>query len=110
MERLHAEVIEKILRHCGLWRDSSPRPSPGKEGLVYVAEDDEGEPAYCDGPEELAFVADPDWDCQPPSDDVPWEVTSDGVRRLFRRQLLIDAGDSAPRARFQRGLNGRSFG
>ena len=27
-------VIEKILRHCALWRDSSPRPPPGEAGLV----------------------------------------------------------------------------
>jgi Putative transposase len=105
MERLHAEVIEKTLRHCGLWRDSSPRPPPGEEGLVYVAEDDEGEQAYCDGPEELAFVTDPDWDCQPPSDDVPWEVTSDacgdssGGSKKRSEQLLKSPGAFfAPRA------------
>ena len=29
------EVIEKILRHCGLWRASAPRPPPDVEGLVH---------------------------------------------------------------------------
>ena len=72
------DVIEKILRHCGLWRDSSPRPPPGEAGLVYVADNDKDvEAACCDGPKELAFVADPDRDFQPPSDDVPWEATCD---------------------------------
>ena len=76
IEPPQGEVIEKIMRHCGLWRDSSPRPPPAEEGLVYVADDDAGpEAACCDGPEDLAFVADPDWDCRPPSRDVPWEMT-----------------------------------
>ena len=29
------EVIEKILRHSGLWRASALRPSPDVEGLVH---------------------------------------------------------------------------
>jgi len=29
------EVIEKILRHCGLWRRAAPRPPPDVEGLVH---------------------------------------------------------------------------
>jgi len=29
------EVIEKILRHCGLWRASAPRPPPDVDGLVH---------------------------------------------------------------------------
>ena len=77
-------VIEKILRHCALWRDSSPRPPPGEAGLVYVADNDGGaEAACCDTPEELALIADPDWDGQPPSDDVPWEVTGDASGDSF---------------------------
>jgi hypothetical protein len=28
------EVIEKILRHCGLWRGSAPRPPPDVQGLL----------------------------------------------------------------------------
>ncbi len=29
------DVIEKILRHCGLWQGSAPRPPPDMEGLVH---------------------------------------------------------------------------
>jgi len=29
------EVIEKILRHCGLWRGSAPRPPPDVAGVVH---------------------------------------------------------------------------
>jgi len=29
------EVIERILRHCGLWRDSAPRPPPDVAGVVH---------------------------------------------------------------------------
>jgi hypothetical protein len=29
------EVIEKILRHCGLWRGSAPRPPPDVEDLAH---------------------------------------------------------------------------
>ena len=70
------EVIEKILRHCGLWRASSPRPPPEVD-LVYVL-DDEG-----DGWWDLAFAPDPDWEGEPPSADVPWEVTSDASGDSF---------------------------
>ena len=28
-------VIEKILRHCGLWQASAPRAPPDAEGLVH---------------------------------------------------------------------------
>jgi len=28
-------VVEKILRHCGLWHPSSPRPPPAEAGSVY---------------------------------------------------------------------------
>jgi hypothetical protein len=77
------DVIEKILRHCGLWRDSSPRPPPAEAGLVYVADDGGTEAACCDGPEELALVADPDWHCPPPADDVPWEVTGEAYGDPF---------------------------
>ena len=35
MEPLQAEVIEKILRHCGgLWRESAGRAPPDVDGLV----------------------------------------------------------------------------
>ena len=29
------EVIEKILRHCGLWHASAPRAPPDMDGLVH---------------------------------------------------------------------------
>ncbi|MBC8871338.1 MAG: hypothetical protein H8E44_18080 [Planctomycetes bacterium] len=29
------DVIEKTLRHCGLWRGSAPRPPPDVAGLVH---------------------------------------------------------------------------
>ena len=32
-------MIEKILRHCGLWRASAPRPPPDVEGLVHDLDD-----------------------------------------------------------------------
>ena len=28
VERTQPTVIEKILRHCGLWKDAPPRPPP----------------------------------------------------------------------------------
>ena len=33
-------VIEKILRHCGLWHPSAPRAPPPGDHLVYVPEND----------------------------------------------------------------------
>ena len=32
IERRQTEVIEKILRHCGLWEDASPRGPPVSSG------------------------------------------------------------------------------
>jgi len=29
IEPPQGEIIEKILRHCGLWNPSAPRPPPG---------------------------------------------------------------------------------
>ncbi len=72
-----ADVIEKILKHCGLWRESSPRPPPKEEGLVYVP-DDEG-----DGWSDLDFVPDPDWEHEPLSSDVPWEAACDAYGDSF---------------------------
>ena len=34
LEPPQAEVIEKILRHCGLWQSSTPRAPPEVDGLV----------------------------------------------------------------------------
>jgi len=47
-------VIEKILRHCGLWRESSPRGPPLADELVYVPD--------VDGPE---FCEEWDWAAGP---------------------------------------------
>jgi hypothetical protein len=69
IEPPQGKVIERILRHCGLWRDSSPRPPPEEEGLVYVP-DDEG-----DGAADLVLAPDLDWEQELPSSDVPWEAT-----------------------------------
>jgi hypothetical protein len=68
VEPPQADVIEKILRHCGLWRESSPRPPPEEAGLVYVP-DNQG-----DGWSELDFVLDSPWEQEMPSSDEPWEV------------------------------------
>ena len=35
IEPPQGDVIEKILRHCGLWFESTPRPPPHPQGLVY---------------------------------------------------------------------------
>jgi hypothetical protein len=83
LEPPQGEVIERILKHCGLWRDSSPRPPPEEEGLVYVPEDEGSDTADYDLSGELALVADPDWDSQPQSEDVPWEVTCDSYGDSF---------------------------
>jgi len=86
IEPPQGDVIEKILRGHrraamvgGLWDPASPpRPPPGGSVVVYVPDDDgDGDTALFDGPGELAFVPDPDWNRQPPTSDEPWEVTSD---------------------------------
>ena len=75
------DVIEKILRHCGLWQPSTPRPPPGENGLVYVPDDDGGgQTAFCDGPGEFVPVPDPS---QMPARDEPWEVTCDAYGDSF---------------------------
>ena len=55
-------VIERILRHCGLWRGSLPRPPPADEELVYVPDEDfpllptDTQAAESGEPGELTFV------------------------------------------------------
>jgi hypothetical protein len=85
IEPPQGEVIEKILRHCGLWDPASPpRPPPGGNVVVYVPDNDrDGETAFFDGPEELTFVPDPDWDRSTPSSDQVWEVTCDAYGDTF---------------------------
>jgi hypothetical protein len=35
IEPPQGKVIEKILRHCGLWQASAPRAPPDVDGLVH---------------------------------------------------------------------------
>ena len=81
IEPPQGHIIERILRHCGLWHSSRAPPADGDfvhdgdgqgdrdepRELVYVAED---------GTWAEAFAHDPadDWYRQPP-DDEPWELT-----------------------------------
>jgi len=50
IEPPQGDVIEKILRHCGLWQPSTPRPPPRGEGSVH---EPDGAP---DEPRELTYV------------------------------------------------------
>ncbi len=54
LERPQADVIEKILRHCGLWH--ATRAPPAGEDLVHGP--DGHSQAANDAPRELTFVAD----------------------------------------------------
>ena len=38
IESRQADVIERIMRHCGLWHPSAPRPPPGDSAESYSAE------------------------------------------------------------------------
>ena len=53
IEPPQGDVIEKILRHCGLWHASSPRPPPAGDIRVH---DPDGDSAASDEPRELTFV------------------------------------------------------
>ena len=62
IEPPQSDVIEEILKHCGLWQASSPRGPPGLDGLVleldaaYSASSiDSSDQA--DESQELAYVA-----------------------------------------------------
>ena len=52
IEPPQADVIEKILRHCGLWHPSTPRPPPTADCSVH--DRDGGTPT--DEPRELTYV------------------------------------------------------
>ncbi len=52
IEPPQGEVIEKILRHRGLWNPSAPRPPPARD---YSVHDRDGETA-ADEPHELTYV------------------------------------------------------
>jgi hypothetical protein len=55
IEAPQADVIEKILRHCGPWRPSSPRAPPVGDGYGWV-HDPDGDSAASDEPRELTYV------------------------------------------------------
>jgi len=38
------DVIERILRHCGLWQPSTPQAPPARDGSVHGPEDASEEP------------------------------------------------------------------
>ena len=38
------DVIERILKHCGLWQPSTPRPPLAREGWVHDPDGDSDEP------------------------------------------------------------------
>jgi len=57
IEPLQGAVIEKILRHCGLWNPSTPRAPPPEDGWVYEPDADwDSHPASSDPPGQLTFV------------------------------------------------------
>ena len=56
LEPPQADVIEKILRHCGLWHASSPRAPPVDGGPVDDPDGAWDSPWVSDEPGELTFV------------------------------------------------------
>ena len=51
------DVIEKILRHCGLWQASAPRAPPDVDGLVHELDGSaDSHTASSDEPGELTYV------------------------------------------------------
>ena len=56
LEPPQGDVIEKILRHGGLWRASSPRAPPAGNGWVHDPDGDADSHSAFDEPRELTFV------------------------------------------------------
>ena len=57
IEPPQSEVIEKILRHCGLWHPSAPRAPPAGDALVHDPDGvSDGQTASSDEPRELTYV------------------------------------------------------
>ena len=61
IESPHADVIEKILQHCGLWQASAPRAPPDVDGLVLeldssYSDSPIGSPGQADQSQELTYV------------------------------------------------------
>ena len=61
LEPPQAEVIEKILRHCGLWQSSTPRAPPEVDGLVLEldaahSDSSSGSSDQADEPQDLTYL------------------------------------------------------
>jgi hypothetical protein len=57
IEPPQGDVIERILKHCGLWQPSTPRPPPAGEGWVHDPDGDADSQTACpDEPLELTYV------------------------------------------------------
>ena len=57
IEPPQGDVIEKILRHCGLWNVSAPRAPPVGDGWVHDPDGaSDGQTASSDAPRELIYV------------------------------------------------------
>ncbi len=57
IEPPQGDVIEKILRHCGLWQPATPRPPPAGDGWIHDPDgDSDGQTACSDEPRELTYV------------------------------------------------------
>ena len=56
IEPPQADVIEKILRHCGLWHASSPRASPAGDLRVHDPEGNWESDSVSQEPRKLTFV------------------------------------------------------
>ncbi len=58
IEPPQGEVIEKILRHCGLWKSSAPRAPPDGHGVVHDQDScsSDRETASSDQTRDLTYV------------------------------------------------------
>ena len=56
IEPPQGDVIEKILRHCGLWHSASPRAPPGEDRPLHDPDSDSDCQQAPDAPRELTFV------------------------------------------------------
>jgi hypothetical protein len=57
IERPQGTLIEKILRHCGLWQPSAPRAPPAFAACIHEVDCLSDDPTYSsDEPRELTYV------------------------------------------------------
>jgi hypothetical protein len=56
IEPPQGEVIEKILKHCGVWCPSSPRAPPTGDLRVHDPAGDWDSDSACQEPREVTFV------------------------------------------------------